>query len=381
MPLAGGPGLSFATAPLHPLRRAHTTPRPPAKRPRRPRPARPRAADFDAPEAQLHGGPTEAEAKPDVDADADAEADADEGGGWGLMTDSVLEVKWKMEGRGGSCVGCDAEAAKGPGGGRVDARRGVGPPELKSPYSTAGMVQRIYAYVNARKTMAEFLGWFQGDFDNYAQVVEDRKLGLHPREGGGHEHIHCQLMPVPSADAQNGDALIFAKYYFDGDPRKIFRQRLYKVFVGEQSHAVEMRIYRFFKEVEERIEACDYDFSRVNLHDDDLYAWLEGCEIFWRRDDHDYPGVRRGAHFIGYMKGGGCTVFSTEIGAHIRIRDDLVVTEDDLWVNDRGFDQNGHFVYGNRRGIPYKMKRVHPRDPTLAWTLDPSSRPPDPPPG
>jgi hypothetical protein len=38
--------------------------------------------------------------------------------------------------------------------------------------------------------------WFQGDFDNYAQVVEDRKQKLEPREGGGHEHFHCTLVPV-----------------------------------------------------------------------------------------------------------------------------------------------------------------------------------------
>jgi hypothetical protein len=38
---------------------------------------------------------------------------------------------------------------------------------------------------------------FQGDFDNYHQVVQDRKMGLTPRQGGGHEHFHVTFIPMP----------------------------------------------------------------------------------------------------------------------------------------------------------------------------------------
>ena len=44
--------------------------------------------------------------------------------------------------------------------------------------------------------LADLASRFQGDFDNYAQVVSDRAEGLLPGEGGGHEHIHCTLVPV-----------------------------------------------------------------------------------------------------------------------------------------------------------------------------------------
>uniref|UniRef100_A0A7S1ZWM5 F-box domain-containing protein n=1 Tax=Trieres chinensis TaxID=1514140 RepID=A0A7S1ZWM5_TRICV len=40
---------------------------------------------------------------------------------------------------------------------------------------------------------------FQGDFDNYVQVRRDHAGGLTPREGGGHEHIHCSLVPVDAS--------------------------------------------------------------------------------------------------------------------------------------------------------------------------------------
>lgn len=55
-------------------------------------------------------------------------------------------------------------------------------------------------------------------------------------------------------------------------------------------------------------------------------------------------------------------------GLRILVKDDLRVWPDQLWVNDRGYDREGSFVYGNQRGVPYKMRRVVPGGP-LAWTL------------
>ena len=49
--------------------------------------------------------------------------------------------------------------------------------------------------------------------------------------------------------------------------------------------------------------------------------------------------------------------------------DDLRVCDDVLWINDCGYDMNGDFVYGNERGVPYKLERVDEQNPALAWTL------------
>ena len=96
---------------------------------------------------------------------------------------------------------------------------------------------------------------FQGDFDNYAQVVQDRCEGRLPGVGGGHEHIHCTLVPIPKIASSslsssswmmmdddddtttttnsnnNRDtsaaAARLAAFYFDGQPDQIFRFRYY----------------------------------------------------------------------------------------------------------------------------------------------------------
>ncbi|CAN0001809.1 unnamed protein product, partial [Hapterophycus canaliculatus] len=106
--------------------------------------------------------------------------------------------------------------------------------------------------------VGELLELFQGDFDNYDQVIEDREAGMLPGPGGGHEHIHCSLKPLDPAlvpeqvaaatlgngffsDAEEGGegegcgtgrdtrplAVVAAKYYFNGDSNVVFRYRLY----------------------------------------------------------------------------------------------------------------------------------------------------------
>ena len=97
---------------------------------------------------------------------------------------------------------------------------------------------------------------FQGDFDNFFQIEQNKKAKLYPGEGGGHEHIHATILPLseqtcarivdewdklcqsstknenPYKDLSIDDAniiphFVLACYYMDGIPSKIFRFRLY----------------------------------------------------------------------------------------------------------------------------------------------------------
>jgi hypothetical protein len=245
-------------------------------------------------------------------------------------------------------------------------------PQSFHPYAVAALAQRMLHRVRAKKVQEEFIHHFQGEFDNFEQISEQRAAGIFPREGGGHEHIHCSLTALQ-------DDMLFARYYFNGNPAVVFRSRLYRVVASDASDRgiVEMRIFRFYEETERRLKASNYDISSIEWSDEDMYDWLQGCEVFWERyeppaggDDRAARelGISSGARFVGYMKGGGCELYSREIAGRIRVMDDLLLTAEDLWVSDRGFDAAGHFVYGNRKGVPYKMKRVHPEGPA-AWTL------------
>lgn len=251
--------------------------------------------------------------------------------------------------------------------------------------------------------------YFQGDFDNYRQVVEDRQKNLLPKEGGGHEHFHCTLIPL------NGTSRL-AAFYFDGNPTRIFRFRYYELvddvpISQGNSHTsslstdednllritdfdtVEMRLYTLHPTLEGILRANAVDplswpaifesFEPPSVKEPKLNL-LPKCEITWsmekdpvqhsyaidipearvhdgpHNDDDDESGVesRRSLHAV--MLHGQAIVESTIVpGMQIRIVDQLSLYDDVFYINDRGFDPiSGAFIYGNQRGVPYRLERV-----------------------
>jgi hypothetical protein len=245
---------------------------------------------------------------------------------------------------------------------------------------------------------------FQGDFDNYNQVVLDRQDGRLPREGGGHEHIHCTLMPLSQPTAR------LAAFYFDGLPQRIFRFRYYQlqppqlvdsktltVVVGgdpkDENTApqtrTEMRLFTLNPELEAllRVQSEDptvwrsiFDSFVKEKSDSNISAVtptiavdrLPKCEVSWSMDmdpvQHAYvtvngdarqtEGADGGVHAV--MVHGEAIVDSTMIpGAKIRVLDQLSLFPDVFYINDRGLDPaTGAFIYGNQRNVPYRLDRV-----------------------
>ena len=68
---------------------------------------------------------------------------------------------------------------------RSSIRRMSNTPRQLSPLSHSSLLEVL-------------LDCFIGDFDNYEQVLQDRAKGMEPREGGGHEHIHCAVRRIDS---------------------------------------------------------------------------------------------------------------------------------------------------------------------------------------
>jgi len=247
---------------------------------------------------------------------------------------------------------------------------------------------------------SELLLRFVGDFDNFGQVQQDREKGLVPREGGGHEHIHCCVrhfaLPAALSDNYNNDALL-AMYYFEGNPSKLFRVRCYTLHGGIGSEAIllKMRLWRVTPAVVAAAAAAAPSGSEAAsaaataaLLDTGLEVCtaLDGCEVFWAFERSKAQGgeIALPRSLVATMEGGGCLIESErEPGRFIRVEDDLVLTPprvasggDDepivratLQINDRGYDScSGEMVYGNWRGVPYALERVE-LDNELAWTL------------
>lgn len=228
--------------------------------------------------------------------------------------------------------------------------------------------------VGRSEQLQQFLDWFRGDFDNCFQVVEDRAAGLGWR---AHEHVHCRLTPIaddehPALAGAGGGAVVFAKYYYNGRPDIVYRQRMYRVVDKDDgSGDLEMQIYKMKFIHGLRVTRANLDFSTLDLgqlEDTQLYEFLPGSEVYWKFESGEYAGtqlVENGKHFTSYMREGGW--MSPE---GLRIEDDLVLTKEDLWVAEKVYSKDGTMVAGNRDGIPHKMQRVR-LDSELHWTLDP----------
>jgi len=291
---------------------------------------------------------------------------------------------------------------------------------------------------------SSLLSRFRGDFDNYRQVLSDRRAGRVPREGGGHEHFHCTFLPLPhdqisfgdvGADGAEGgcEGAVIAAYYLDAAPRRLFRLRMYAFFLdpavpdddggggGDGGVSVGMKLYNLSPDLEREmretsvapLEHWDRILrgcfpARAGGGDGDgappAFVELERCDIRWSTLPdpvrHTYLNVdgggvavrredRSGQHAImayDHEKGGVRLNSQMTPGTYIRVQDELSMWEDQLWLNDRGFDaETGERIYGNWLDDPYRMERLsnvtmgdeglqtgwkrEVSDSALAWTL------------
>jgi CpeT/CpcT family (DUF1001) len=295
--------------------------------------------------------------------------------------------------------------------------------------------------------MDTLLTWFQGDFDNYHQVVHDRRQNWTPREGGGHEHIHCSLIPVTNTSR-------LAAFYFDGQPTAIFRFRFYRlqavtaaaaaVAVAVAANgttlangnpataaAVDTLLYTLDTALELKLRTCadPLQWPTIFAHhvweqaensitmldnatmdnDDDIaptvdvalvavrcqcVTLLPNCEVRWSTtldpvlhayaltkslekdslessndsgtsehndNNNNNNGNGNGNGGLHAVMVHGSALLDSQMmpGQKILVYDQLSLWRDALWIHDRGYNPDTMtFIYGNQRGIPYRMQRV-----------------------
>ena len=266
----------------------------------------------------------------------------------------------------------------------------------------------------AARLVDQLLEAFVGDFDNFDQVMAERRAGVEPREGGGHEHIHCTVRQLPGKLGQGSlgyaGVCLVAMYYFNGDPRQLFRARCYTLHDAAPpsrscggGEVLQMRLWRLPPQVMAAAAAAsaaspgdgkpgDGKASGVVTADAVAAAAggaiaactlasckeLVGCEVYWAATEAVAGGA---VELMAHMEGGGCCVESERSpGKMLRVEDELRLSlprspgGGRLSIHDRGFDaDNGALVYGNTRGVPYELGRVEPAG-HLAWTLSGGGR-------
>jgi hypothetical protein len=202
------------------------------------------------------------------------------------------------------------------------------------------------------KDMAKMLEWFPGRYDNDLQVYFDGELNTPQANRNG--RIHSIFAPV--ALPAFGPNVFYVEQYADGDPTKIYRQRIYRFTADYTENAVKLEIFAPSPEQALAMKGGFGDATKlVGLSPANMTLY-PGCEVFWRRQENQ---------FIGYMKTGACRVASRRSGKTLVIHDDLVLTENAIWIKDQANDDTGAYVYGNRAGISHQLRKARP---FTCWT-------------
>lgn len=191
-----------------------------------------------------------------------------------------------------------------------------------------------------KQEMQEMLTWFDGEFNNYQQVWQEKQdKAEHP-----HEHIHSIFARVnlPSF----GKHVFYVKQYMDADPSKIYRQRLYTFRPNLEEKAIQLDIYSFPVD-SLYIDGHRYPEKLAKLKPSDMRN-IPGCAVYW---------IKQQDHYIGYMKDKACFFPSRRTGKNIYITDSLKLTKDEIWINDQARDEEGNYVFGNKANIPHKLKK------------------------
>jgi CpeT/CpcT family (DUF1001) len=202
------------------------------------------------------------------------------------------------------------------------------------------------------KDMGQMLQWFAGRYDNDLQVYFDGELNTPQENRNGRIHSIFAPVPLPAF----GSNVFYVEQYSDGDPSKIYRQRIYRFSADYTENAVKLEIFAPSPEQATIMRGAYADPSKLAALTPANMTLYPGCEVYWRAQQNQ---------FIGYMKPNACRVASRRSGKTLVITDDLVLTDRSLWIADRAVDEAGAYVYGNKAGIPHKLNKARP---FTCWT-------------
>jgi len=183
-----------------------------------------------------------------------------------------------------------------------------------------------------------------GRWDNQEQHYFERRNGAPPE--ALHERIHSIFAPVSLAGLSGN--VLYVQQYLDDDPQKIYRQRIYHITADAEAGAVRLDILAFPDAA--AVKDAHENPALLDSLDADSLRRYPGCEVFWK------PRAQGG--WTGQVRPGACTFVSQRSGKRIIVEDDLLLTQDELWIHDRAHDESGALVYGNRAGIPHKLRRA-----------------------
>lgn len=195
------------------------------------------------------------------------------------------------------------------------------------------------------RDLALFVSWFEGRFDNELQVFFEPDLNV-PEEAR-HDRIHSSFRRIDLPAF--GEHVFYVEQNTDGDPTRVYRQRIYVLRPDYDARAIRLDIHTPTNPAP--LRAAYRDPSALSALTPAEAPLAEGCSVYWRR---------QGEQFLGADEPGRCRIRARDSGRRLVVRNDLILSEDTIWIRDRAADAQGRHVFGNRAGIPHELRRVRP---------------------
>lgn len=227
-------------------------------------------------------------------------------------------------------------------------------------YKPLSAEKNIKGFLFAKKHQEIFGILFEGEFDNQIQTIVDRKICKIRNNWFIHEHIHCSVKR--QNDLSKNFSLFEAFYYFPFKIPTPFRDRVYLFF---SSNLSKNKNVIFQMEILQNCNFNNFTLKKSNMEFKEIFfgnsiaeKTLNKCKIFWILKIFNDNKKKEDFVFSGELLNGGCTIFSFNTFRFLQVKDNLILSEHSLWVNDRGFSDEASIEYGNIKKIPYKLERL-----------------------
>lgn len=186
--------------------------------------------------------------------------------------------------------------------------------------------------------------WFEGEFDNDAQVWLENRYDWKGNPDEKHGRLHTIHRRIDFEEL--GEYVFYVEEYLDDDPAKVSRQRIVSFTSLAPETGINMAIY-FLKEADLYVlaKASPQTFQDLNMVD--LFG-LDGCDVVFQRQGEQYHG----------SMGNKTCQFGEEELKRYSVHD-MVISKQQYWRVDRSFlVKENRFHKGHPTEEPHKMRKT-----------------------
>ena len=203
------------------------------------------------------------------------------------------------------------------------------------------------------QVLKDLLAWLPGEYSSQPQLDMERRLGTPP--DGPHEHRYHIFARIDAP--QIGEHVIYGQLHAGGPDGPIIpgTQVAYIVKLDEEHMTVTVNGRRIAKGEEFEFVHLDPARQRQITLDPQTGG---NCDFRWRRHGKQLTGYLRNKGETEQETDGMCTMVSRVSGLQMTWDAEWILNEDELWIYDNGYLEDGQLFIGREDKTHARRSRV-----------------------